>query len=58
MEDAMNSATTTLSAMLRRLMMVLAVAGFSAAALAGCNTVEGAGEDIESTGDAMQDSAD
>src|SRR3546814_935198 len=43
---------------LRKLILACAVAGFSAAALAGCNTVEGAGEDIESTGDAIQDSAD
>lgn len=27
-------------------------------ALTACNTVEGAGEDIENTGDAIQDAAD
>ena len=43
---------------LRKFILAFAVASFSAAALAGCNTVEGAGEDIESTGDAIQDSAD
>jgi predicted small secreted protein len=43
---------------LRKLILALAVAGFSAAALSACNTVEGAGKDIESTGDAIQDSAD
>jgi entericidin B len=42
----------------RKLALVLAVAGFSMAALAGCNTVDGAGEDIESTGEAIQESSD
>jgi len=43
---------------LRKLILALAVAGFSAAALSACNTVDGAGQDIENTGDAIQDSAD
>ena len=42
----------------RKALLALMVAGFSAAALSACNTVEGAGEDIESTGEALQDSAD
>lgn len=32
--------------------------GIAAFALGGCNTMEGAGEDIESAGDAIQDAAD
>ncbi|MFI4860214.1 MAG: entericidin A/B family lipoprotein [Phycisphaerales bacterium JB063] len=32
--------------------------GIAAFALAGCNTMQGAGEDIESAGDAIQDAAD
>ena len=33
---------------------IIAVCGIS---LTGCNTVEGAGEDIEATGEAIQDGA-
>ncbi len=32
--------------------------GIMAFALTGCNTMEGAGEDIESAGDSIQDAAD
>ncbi len=32
--------------------------GLAALALIGCNTIEGAGEDIESAGNAVQDAAD
>lgn len=42
----------------RRLLLGFALATFSAATLAACNTVEGAGEDIESAGEAIQDGAD
>ena len=42
----------------RKLLLGLALATFSAASLSACNTVEGAGEDIEATGEAIQDSAD
>ena len=35
--------------------MLLAVFGL---ALAGCNTAEGVGEDIENAGDAVKDAAD
>lgn len=42
----------------RKLALALAVAGFSIAALSACNTVDGAGQDIENTGEAIQDSSD
>jgi predicted small secreted protein len=54
----MTNVSTVSQQGLRKLILALAVAGFSAAALSACNTVEGAGKDIESTGDALQDSAD
>lgn len=54
----MSSASISDFENMRRLFLALAVAGISVAALTGCNTVEGAGEDIESAGDAIQDSAD
>jgi predicted small secreted protein len=54
----MTNVSTVSQQGLRKLILALAVAGFSAAALSACNTVEGAGKDIESTGDAIQDSAD
>ncbi|GAB4376111.1 MAG: hypothetical protein Kow00114_39610 [Kiloniellaceae bacterium] len=42
----------------RKALLALTVAAFSAAALSACNTVEGAGKDIENTGEAIQESAD
>lgn len=42
----------------RRLIPALVIFGCSALALSACNTVEGAGEDIEDTGEAIQDSAE
>jgi len=42
----------------RKALLALMVTTFSAAALSACNTVEGAGEDIESAGEAIQDGAD
>jgi predicted small secreted protein len=42
----------------RRLLPALVLAGLSAFALSACNTVEGAGQDIENTGEAIQDGAD
>lgn len=36
----------------------LALAIVAALVLAGCNTVKGAGKDIESAGEAVQDAAD
>ena len=54
----MTSVSTLAPQSLRQLFLALAVAGFSVAALSGCNTVEGAGEDIESTGDAIQEGVD
>lgn len=41
-----------------RALLAVMVATFSAAALSACNTVEGAGQDIESAGEAIEDSAD
>lgn len=55
----MNAVPTTLAQeQLRKFGLAIAIVAFSTVALTGCNTVEGAGEDIESTGDAIQDSAD
>lgn len=42
----------------RKLLLALAIAAFSIAALSACNTVDGAGKDIENTGEAIQDSTD
>lgn len=42
----------------RRLIPALVLVGFSALALSACNTMEGAGEDIEDTGEAIQDEAE
>lgn len=39
--------------MLRRLLVLMAVVG-----LAGCATIEGAGEDIEAAGEAIQEEAE
>jgi predicted small secreted protein len=54
----MKSVSTPAQAHLRKLVLAFAVASLSAAALTACNTVEGAGEDIESTGDAIQEGVD
>jgi predicted small secreted protein len=43
---------------IRKLLLGLAVASASVLALSACNTVEGAGEDVESAGEAIQDGAD
>lgn len=37
---------------------VLLVAILAALSVSGCNTVEGAGKDMESAGEAIQDAAD
>ncbi len=37
---------------------ILAIAILAAVAMSGCNTVEGAGKDVESAGEAIQDAAD
>lgn len=42
----------------RKALLALVITTFSAAALSACNTVEGAGEDIENTGEAIQDGAE
>ena len=41
--------------MVRKLIAIIAVAG--ALAVAACNTVEGAGKDVSSAGDAVSDAA-
>ncbi|XAM01704.1 entericidin A/B family lipoprotein [Phycisphaeraceae bacterium D3-23] len=38
--------------------MVLMMLGAFVVSLAGCNTLKGAGEDIEAGGEAIQDAAD
>lgn len=46
---------------LRRLALAMSAAAacaFGAFALTGCNTVEGAGEDIEAAGEGISDAAD
>ncbi|MDH4574508.1 entericidin A/B family lipoprotein [Salinicola acroporae] len=42
---------------MKRLIAFSLSALFSAGILAGCNTVDGAGKDIESGGEAVQDAA-
>ena len=42
----------------RRLAALLAILGVAAAALAGCNTIEGAGKDIKATGSAVEKAAE
>jgi predicted small secreted protein len=42
--------------MIRKLITVFALG--TGLALAGCNTIEGAGEDVESVGDAVEDCAE
>lgn len=37
---------------------LIAFAVFAVLPLAGCNTMEGAGEDVEDAGEAVQDAAD
>jgi predicted small secreted protein len=37
---------------------LVAILGLIAFLMIGCNTMEGAGEDIESTGESIQDAAD
>lgn len=44
--------------MFRKLMMIVALAFFGVGFVAGCNTMEGAGKDIERGGEAIQDAAD
>jgi entericidin B len=46
--------------MLKKLAALAALAGFVAGvgAIAGCNTVEGAGKDVKATGQAIENAAD
>ncbi|MEC9372640.1 MAG: entericidin A/B family lipoprotein [Planctomycetota bacterium] len=46
----------SVSKFFRRFMVLAGLA--SCLALASCNTIEGAGEDVESAGEAVQDAAD
>jgi len=41
-----------------RLLLTIFLAGAGILALAACNTTEGAGKDIESLGESIQDAAD
>ncbi|REC94636.1 entericidin A/B family lipoprotein [Kushneria indalinina] len=43
---------------MKKWMSMTLIALFSAAALSACNTVGGAGEDISSGGESIQDAAD
>ena len=38
-----------------KIMFAMAILAFSGAALTACNTVEGFGQDVEATGDAIED---
>ena len=42
--------------MVRKILAIFAIS--SSLALAACNTVEGAGEDVQSVGEAVEDAAD
>lgn len=42
----------------KRVLTVIAIAVFTTTSLSACNTIEGAGEDIEVGGEAIQDAAD
>jgi predicted small secreted protein len=41
-----------------RVFVILILATIYLGAIVGCNTVEGAGEDVEEAGEAVQDAAD
>ena len=43
---------------MKRLLLTLLLLSFSSAFLIGCNTVEGAGKDIEAAGEEVQDAPD
>ena len=43
---------------MKRNLAILLLALFSATLLGGCNTIEGAGKDIEKAGEEVQDAAD
>jgi entericidin B len=45
------------SMLLSRICLALALLGF-ACCIAGCNTMEGAGKDVEKAGESIQDAAD
>jgi entericidin A len=43
---------------MKRNLAILLLALFAATMLGGCNTIEGAGKDIEKAGEEVQDAAD
>jgi predicted small secreted protein len=43
---------------MKRNLSILLLALFAATLLGGCNTIEGAGKDIEKAGEEVQDAAD
>ncbi|MGM0914457.1 MAG: entericidin A/B family lipoprotein [Pseudomonadota bacterium] len=43
---------------MKRTLLILLAALFAVSLLSGCNTVRGAGEDIERGGEAIQDASD
>jgi predicted small secreted protein len=43
---------------IRRLLALPLAAGLALAALSGCNTTEGLGEDLENTGEAIEEEAE
>lgn len=54
----MTGVSTGIEVDTRKLLLAFALAGLSVLALSACNTVEGAGEDVESAGEAIQEGAD
>jgi entericidin B len=54
----MTSASKGLEFDTRKLLLGLALASITVLALSACNTVEGAGKDVENAGEAIQDGAD
>ncbi len=43
---------------MKRVILLMMLAMFSAAVMSGCNTVAGAGKDIQKAGDKIEDKAD
>jgi predicted small secreted protein len=44
--------------MMKRILFAFFAAALLATAVTGCNTMRGAGEDVENTGEAIQDTVD
>ena len=47
-----------MSTLMKRLFAVICIVALAAVALEGCNTIRGAGKDIEAAGQGIQDTAD